>query len=89
MSKKFNNYRRSRNISQNKLATLLNLSQSYISKIESFKRIPKIKLFFLIAIKLHICPKLLIDEYVCELCKLKHPELKYCCMEEQSKKEND
>lgn len=65
MCKKFNQYRITKQISQSKMAEMINISQSHLSKIENFQRIPRINFFYDIGYNIHICPRLLIDEYIC------------------------
>lgn len=70
MCKKFNQYRITKQISQCKMAEMINISQSHLSKIENFQRIPRINLFYDIGYNIHVCPRILIDEYICMGCPL-------------------
>lgn len=53
-------YREQKDISQNKLAKKMQVTQSYISEIESGKKSPTINMIYRIADALEICPRLLL-----------------------------
>lgn len=70
MCKKFNQYRIKKQISQSKMAEMINISQSHLSKIENFQRTPKINFFYNLGYNIHVCPRILIDEYISLCCPM-------------------
>ena len=56
------------NITQRNLAIFCNVKQSYISQLEKFKKYPSVGITMLLSKKLHICPLLILENYVCRKC---------------------
>lgn len=59
------------NITQRHLAIFCNVQQSYISQLEKFKKAPSVGFTLLLGKKLHICPLLILENYVCRKCSFK------------------
>ncbi len=53
-------YRELKGLSQRQLSVKLNISQGYISSIESGKKSPTVRMIYRIASILEICPRLLL-----------------------------
>lgn len=63
-------WRKKRGISQKDLAEIIGISKSYISDIESHKKLPSFNVLYKIAEALEVCPKQLIkcDCLKCQKC---------------------
>lgn len=53
-------YRKRTRLSQGKLAKLLQVNQSYISEIESGKKLPSLQMLYKLGYQLNICPRQLL-----------------------------
>lgn len=66
-------YRKKKFISQNKLAKLLKISQSYLSAVERCLKSPTLRMLYRIADALDTCPRLLIScKMDCKECTKKY-----------------
>lgn len=61
-------YRKKKGLSQKQLASKAGLKQSYISKIETNKKIPSIETLTSIAFILEVCPMILLNPLICNKC---------------------